>query len=254
MAEEVALGFERHRDGMDDPRMFWVPSISPSSLAFHGINMKMHAAMDIPFTGNADVDFVKGMIPHHAQAVLIASWAKSHGARSDVLALCERIVVGQTDEIHLMQHWLRERGQEVPPEDAKTHKMKMNGMVHEMIMPGMLNAEQLAALDRARGSEWDRLFLEAMIGHHAGAIDMVNQLMSSPGGATDDLVYRFSADVYADQTTEIERMQKMLAATSSDTLRSRSRTGKPARQLRSAWTDAWDAPDSPGALPMPLQR
>jgi uncharacterized protein (DUF305 family) len=161
----------------------------------------------------SEVEFMQGMIPHHAQAVLIASWAKSHGARSDVLALCERIVVGQTDEIHLMQHWLRERGQEVPPEDAKTHKMKMNGMVHEMIMPGMLNAEQLAALDRARGSEWDRLFLEAMIGHHAGAIDMVNQLMSSPGGATDDLVYRFSADVYADQTTEIERMQKMLAAT-----------------------------------------
>jgi len=112
-----------------------------------------------------------------------------------------------------LEHWLRERGQEVPPEDAKTHKMKMNGMVHEMIMPGMLNAEQLAALDRARGSDWDRLFLEAMIGHHAGAIDMVNKLMSSPGGATDDLVYRFSADVYADQTTEIERMQKMLAAT-----------------------------------------
>ena len=161
----------------------------------------------------SEVEFMQGMIPHHAQAVFIASWAKSHGARSDVLALCERIVVGQTDEIHLMQHWLRERGQEVPPEDAKTHKMKMNGMVHEMIMPGMLNAEQLAALDRARGSEWDRLFLEAMIGHHAGAIDMVNQLMSSPGGATDDLVYRFSADVYADQTTEIERMQKMLAAT-----------------------------------------
>lgn len=161
----------------------------------------------------SEVEFMQGMIPHHAQAVLIASWAQSHGARRDVLALCERIVVGQTDEIHLMQHWLRERGQEVPPDTARSHKMKMNGMVHDMLMPGMLNAEQLAALDRARGSEWDRLFLEAMIAHHAGAIDMVNKLMSSPGGATDDLVYRFSADVYADQTTEIERMQKMLAAT-----------------------------------------
>lgn len=159
----------------------------------------------------ADVEFMSGMIPHHAQAVLIAGWAASHGARRDVLALCERIVVGQTDEIHLMQHWLRERGQEVPPEDAKTHRMKMGSMVHEMIMPGMLNAEELAALDKARGSDFDRLFLEAMIAHHAGAIAMVNTLMSSPGAAADDLVYRFSADVYADQTTEIERMTKMLA-------------------------------------------
>jgi uncharacterized protein (DUF305 family) len=175
------------------------------------------AAAPVPATTRviheSEVEFMQGMIPHHAQAVLIAGWARSHGARRDVLALCERIVVGQTDEIHLMQHWLRERGQDVPPDTARSHKMKMNGMVHDMLMPGMLNAEQLAALDRARGSEWDRLFLEAMIAHHAGAIDMVNKLMSSPGGATDDLVYRFSADVYADQTTEIERMQKMLAAT-----------------------------------------
>ena len=160
----------------------------------------------------SDVEFMAGMIPHHAQAVLIANWAGSHGARRDVVALCERIVVGQRDEIHLMQHWLRERGQDVPAEDATMHKMKMGGTVHEMIMPGMLNAEQLAALDKARGSAFDRLFLEAMIGHHAGAIEMVNKLLSSPGGATDDLVYRFSADVYADQTTEIERMQKMLAS------------------------------------------
>ena len=161
----------------------------------------------------SEVEFMQGMIPHHAQAVLIAGWAKSHGARRDVLALCERIVVGQTDEIHLMQHWLRERGQEVPPEDAKTHKMKMNGMVHEMIMPGMLNAEQLAELDKARGSDFDRLFLKAMIGHHLGAIDMVNQLQASAGSGNDDIVYRFASDVYADQSTEVERMTKMLEAT-----------------------------------------
>ena len=159
----------------------------------------------------SEVEFMSGMIPHHAQAVLIAGWAESHGARRDVVALCQRVVVGQRDEIGLMQFWLRERGQEVPPADATTHKMKMNGMVHEMIMPGMLNAEQLAALDKSRGSDFDRLFLEAMIGHHAGAIEMVNTLFSSPGGGNDDLVYRFGSDVYADQTTEIDRMQKMLA-------------------------------------------
>jgi uncharacterized protein (DUF305 family) len=160
---------------------------------------------------DADVEFMSGMIPHHAQAVLIAGWAPTHGARPDVAVLCQRIVVGQRDEIALMQHWLRERGLDVPAADATTHKMKMGSMVHEMIMPGMLNAEQLAALDKARGSDFDRLFLEAMIGHHAGAIIMVNTLLASPGANNDDLVYRFSADVYADQTTEIERMTKMLA-------------------------------------------
>lgn len=160
----------------------------------------------------ADVEFMAGMIPHHAQAVLISKWAESHGARRDVVALCERIVVGQTDEIHLIQHWLRERGQVVPADNAMTHRMKMNGMMMDMIMPGMLNAEQLAALDKSRGSDFDRLFLEAMIAHHAGAIEMVNVLMGSAGAANDDLVYRFSADVYADQTTEIDRMQKMLAS------------------------------------------
>ena len=159
----------------------------------------------------ADVEFMAGMIPHHAQAVLISKWATSHGARRDIVALCERIVVGQTDEIHLIQHWLRERGQEVPADDATMHKMKMGGTTMDMIMPGMLNAEQLAALDKARGADFDRMFLEAMIAHHAGAIEMVNTLMGSAGAANDDLVYRFSADVYADQTTEIDRMQKMLA-------------------------------------------
>lgn len=159
----------------------------------------------------ADVDFMQGMIPHHAQAVVMAGWCKSHGARADVVALCERIVVGQRDEIHLMQFWLRERGLEVPSDTATLHKMKMGGMVHEMLMPGMLSPAEMAALDKARGSAFDRLFLEGMIRHHGGAIDMVNTLMASPGATQDDLVYRFSADVYADQTTEIERMQKMLA-------------------------------------------
>ena len=161
----------------------------------------------------ADVEFMSGMIPHHAQAVLIAGWAESHGARRDVLVLCQRIVVGQRDEIGLMQRWLAERGLEVPAADATTHKMKMGSMVHEMIMPGMLNAEQLAELDKARGSDFDRLFLKAMIGHHLGAIDMVNQLQASAGSGNDDIVYRFASDVYADQSTEVERMTKMLEAT-----------------------------------------
>ncbi len=159
----------------------------------------------------ADVHFMSGMIPHHAQAVLIAGWAESHGARPDIVRLCERIVVGQGDEIALMQVWLRRKGAPVPDAKATHMKMSMNGMDHDMLMPGMLSDEQLAELDAARGSKFDRLFLEAMIRHHQGAITMVDELLGSEGAAQDDIVYKFASDVYADQTTEISFMQKMLA-------------------------------------------
>jgi uncharacterized protein (DUF305 family) len=161
----------------------------------------------------ADVKFVTGMIHHHAQAILMAGWAESHKARPDVLVLCERIVNAQQDEIKLMQYWLREHGQPVPDGKYAYHPgMQMEGMDmgdHKM-MPGMLTQEQLEALDKARGPEFDRLFLEGMIGHHQGALDMVNELLASPGAAQDDVIYKMSSDVYADQSTEIERMGKML--------------------------------------------
>jgi uncharacterized protein (DUF305 family) len=159
----------------------------------------------------ADAHFMAGMIPHHAQAVLIAGWAESHGARSDVRILAERIVVGQRDEIALMQNWLRERGEPVPAADATHLRMTMNGMQHDMLMPGMLSADDLARLDRARGTEFDRLFLTYMIRHHEGAITMVDQLFASAGAAQDEVVFRFASDVYADQTTEVARMLTMLA-------------------------------------------
>ena len=126
--------------------------------------------------------------------------------------MCERIVVGQTDEIKLMQTWLRDRGLPVPSANATHMKMVMNGMEHDMLMPGMLDESELKALDAARGAAFDRLFLAAMIKHHEGAITMVNELNASPGAAQDEFVFRFSSDVFADQTTEIERMNKMLNA------------------------------------------
>jgi uncharacterized protein (DUF305 family) len=188
-------------------------ALTSSSAATPHSPRQVHAVVPAARTevNPADVAFMSGMIPHHAQAVLIAGWAASHGARQDVRVLCERIVVGQRDEIGLMQYWLREHGQPVPDAKATHMKMKMDGMDHEMLMPGMLNDEQLAQLDAARGSDWDRLFLQDMIGHHQGAITMVNELLASPGAAQDDVVYKMSSDVYADQTTEIERMGKMLA-------------------------------------------
>lgn len=162
----------------------------------------------------ADVHFMSGMITHHAQAVLIAGWAESHGASPAVHTLCERIVVSQNDEIALMQRWLRERHEAAPDPDPRGGGHgghTMSGMAQPMLMPGMLTAEQLAQLDSARGFAFDRLFLKLMIQHHQGAITMVNQLFGSPGGGEQETVFRFASDVYADQTTEIDRMQKMLA-------------------------------------------
>jgi len=163
----------------------------------------------LPYT-DADVDFMAGMIPHHAQAVVMAGWAPSHGARADVAVLCERIVVAQRDEIAMMQTWLRDRSQFVPDAASTRHRMKMNGVEHDMLMPGMLTDEEMAALDRARGPEFDRLFLVGMIKHHQGAIDMVDVLFKAYGAAQDETVFRFASDVYADQSTEIDRMNKML--------------------------------------------
>jgi uncharacterized protein (DUF305 family) len=163
----------------------------------------------LPYT-DADVDFMAGMIPHHAQAVIMAGWAPSHGARTDVAILCERIVVAQRDEIAMMQTWLRDRGQFVPDATSTRHRMKMNGVEHDMLMPGMLTDEEMAALDRARGPEFDRLFLVGMIKHHQGAIDMVDVLFKAYGAAQDETVFRFASDVYADQSIEIDRMNKML--------------------------------------------
>jgi uncharacterized protein (DUF305 family) len=158
----------------------------------------------------ADIDFMSGMIPHHAQAVLIAGWAQSHGARPDLRIMCERMVIAQRDEIEMMRTWLRDRGQPVPAANATHHRMKMNGVEHDMLMPGMLSPAELAALDKARGPEWDRLFIQAMIKHHEGALKMVDDLFNAHGALQDDDLFKFASDMYADQTTEIEFMQKML--------------------------------------------
>src|SRR6059036_2765877 len=157
----------------------------------------------------ADVRFMSGMIYHHAQAVLIAGWAPSHDAGPGVRTLCDRIVASQKDEIALLSRWLADRHEAVPHPDPQ--HMMMPDMDATQMMPGMLTAEQLAQLDRARGPDFDQLFLRLMIQHHQGAITMVNQLFAS-GAGEEEPVYKMASSVYADQTTEIERMQRMLAA------------------------------------------
>jgi uncharacterized protein (DUF305 family) len=159
----------------------------------------------------ADIEFMSGMIPHHAQAVVMAGWAPTRAASKEVSILCERILVGQRDEIELMQQWLRDRGLPVPDAKATRHRMKMpNGMEHDMLMPGMMSDDEMAALEKSRGPEFDRLFLEGMIRHHQGAIDMVDKLFKSYGAAQDETVFRFASDVQADQNIEINVMKDLL--------------------------------------------
>jgi uncharacterized protein (DUF305 family) len=166
---------------------------------------------EYPYTA-ADIHFMSGMIGHHAQAIEMAGWAPSHGASSSVRILAERIINAQQDEIVTMQQWLRDRRQPVPEADAKGMKMVMDGVEHEMLMPGMLTDAQMKELDQSRGAEFDRLFLTFMIQHHRGALSMVKDLFSTYGAGQDELVFKFASDVNVDQSTEIARMEKMLAA------------------------------------------
>jgi uncharacterized protein (DUF305 family) len=170
----------------------------------------------------ADTRFMTGMMHHHAQAIEMSALAPSHGASAEVQTLAARITNSQRDEIAIMQRWLRDRGQPVPEIAATTASMSdmpgMAGMDHSAMsgasgsaMPGMLSPAQMRELDAARGARFDELFLRFMIQHHRGAITMVHELFATDGAAQDDVVFKFASDVQVDQTTEVTRMEKMLA-------------------------------------------
>lgn len=164
-----------------------------------------------PYT-QADIDFMSGMIHHHAQALVMSRWAPAHGASPAIIRLTERIINAQQDEITIMQTWLRDRNQPVPdPEKpmARAHAAGEHSS-HAAMMPGMLSDDQMKELDAARGEVFDRLFLTYMIQHHRGAVAMVKTLFSAEGAGQDESVFKFAADVEVDQSTEIKRMLQML--------------------------------------------
>lgn len=171
----------------------------------------------------ADVDFVQGMIIHHAQAVVMSDWAPTHGAGPRLLVLCKRIALSQRDEITLMQHWLQDRHLRTPDPlhmlsggPGPVHDMSgmnMPGMDmdgHPMMMAGMLTAAEMRQLDAARGPAFDRLYLTGMIKHHQGALDMVAKLFATPGAGQQPELFSFATDVDAGQRAEIGRMQAIL--------------------------------------------
>jgi len=165
----------------------------------------------LPYTA-ADVHFMSGMIGHHAQAIVMARWATTHGAGPSVQILAERIINAQEDEIVIVQQWLADRLQPVPEPNPSGMKKNAGGAEHVHLMPGMLSEAQLKQLDQARGEEFDRLFLTFMIRHHRGAVEMVKELFGTYGAGQDGIVFKFASDVNVDQSTEIARMEKMLEA------------------------------------------
>jgi uncharacterized protein (DUF305 family) len=149
----------------------------------------------------ADVQFMQGMIAHHAQAIVMSRLAETNGASPQVLKLSRKIDQSQLPEIQIMQDWLR-RYNQFTPDTASWHGMRMDGM---------LTDDELAAMQRARGVEFDRLFLTGMIKHHAGAIKMVDDLFKSPGAGQEVDANVFANDVATTQTAEIGIMRRLLA-------------------------------------------
>ena len=171
----------------------------------------------LPPIAAADVQFMQGMIVHHAQAVEMTALIESHTDNQGVRSLGARISHSQAEEIRFMKRWLVARGQPIEMTMAEMHRMHKGQMSHDamMLMPGMLTAEQMEALRKAKGEEFDRLFLTGMIQHHGGALDMVKDLHDTAGAGQDAELFNFATDVDSGQRAEIRIMQSMLEKQSS---------------------------------------
>jgi uncharacterized protein (DUF305 family) len=156
----------------------------------------------VQFTAT-DVRFMQGMIGHHAQALEMTELLVTRTGSEDMRKLALRIELSQADEIKMMQRWLQVRGQEVPAEHA-------HHMPGATLMPGMLTPDEMEHLAEAKGEAFDKLFLESMIKHHAGALIMVDELFSRAGAGQESEIFAFASDVEADQRAEIDRMGSML--------------------------------------------
>jgi uncharacterized protein (DUF305 family) len=159
----------------------------------------------------ADVTFMQDMIVHHQQAVDMAALVEGRSNNPDVTAIAGRIDASQADEIHFMRDWLTERGQPT----AMQHHAGMDHAAHHAKM-GMATPAQMAELATLEGTDFDRLFLQLMVRHHEGAIDMVEELHDQPGTAYDPVMFEFTNDVVKEQEAEIERMNRVFAGLSSD--------------------------------------
>ena len=163
----------------------------------------------LPPTAPADINFMQGMIMHHAQAVEMTALIDSHTKNKELHTLGARINKSQSDEISFMKRWLMARGQ--PTTHVMHHMPGMDMSSHSMLMPGMLTPKQMADLRKAKGAQFDHLFLTGMIQHHQGALTMVKDLFDTAGAGQDAEVFNFVTDVDSGQRAEIRIMQSMLS-------------------------------------------
>lgn len=159
---------------------------------------------------DADAQFITMMIPHHAQALVMAGLVPDRTSNPAIRTLAARITNAQRDEIATMERWLRDRGLPVPDIRIEGTEVMVDGAAHHHPMPGMLTPEQMADLERARGAQFDRLFLTYMIQHHRGAVTMVEELVATDGALQGDETFRLASDIRVDQETEVARMESML--------------------------------------------
>jgi uncharacterized protein (DUF305 family) len=167
----------------------------------------------LPPRSTKDVEFMQGMIMHHAQAVEMTALIESHTENKELRLLGARISQSQSEEMKFMKRWLEVRGEPVQPPMPGMTGMDMPGhdmSSHQMPMPGMLTPKQMDALRNARGAEFDRLFLAGMIQHHNGALIMVKDLFDTAGAGQDAELFNFATDVDSGQRAEIKIMQTML--------------------------------------------
>jgi len=167
----------------------------------------------LPPASPKNVEFMQGMIMHHAQAVEMTALMESRTENMDLRLLGARISHSQSEEIKFMQRWLEARGEPTTLPMPKMSGMDMPGMdmsKDQMLMPGMLTAKQMEALRNAKGNDFDRLFLTGMIQHHGGALIMVKDLFDTAGAGQDAVLFNFATDIDSGQRAEIRIMQNML--------------------------------------------
>ena len=191
------------------------PAAEPSASA-HAQHDTMSPAAQLPPGAKhtlADAQFMEHMIHHHAQALEMAALIPARSTRGDLRLLGERITVSQQDEIAQMQRWLRTRGHPVP-DVSGAHAAHAAPVASASTggMRGMASREELDRLAASRGIAFERLFLELMIRHHEGAIEMVRALFSSPGAAQETVTWSIASEAEADQQMEIGRMRALLAS------------------------------------------
>ena len=163
----------------------------------------------VPKVSPADVAFMQGMIMHHSQAVEMTALIDQRTQNKDLRSLGAKISSSQSDEIRFMQRWLKARGQPISMAMPGMPEMDMLGNPIEP-MPGMLTPEQMEALEKAKGADFDHLFLTGMIQHHQGALAMVKDLFDTAGAGQDADLFDFATDADNTQRAEIRIMQNML--------------------------------------------